>query len=41
MKKHFEMMAAYNHWANSLLYAAAAELSEENTDATWAPSSSP
>ncbi|MCT8998989.1 DinB family protein [Chelativorans intermedius] len=29
MKKHFEMMAAYNHWANSLLYAAAAELSEE------------
>jgi len=29
MKQHFEMMAAYNHWANRTLYAAAAELSPD------------
>ena len=29
MKKHFEMMAAYNRWANAILYDAAAELSHE------------
>jgi Uncharacterized protein conserved in bacteria len=29
MKRHFEMMAAYNRWANSLLYDAAAQLSSE------------
>ncbi|MEM7188249.1 MAG: DinB family protein [Pseudomonadota bacterium] len=29
MKAHFEMMAAYNAWANERLYAAAAELSDE------------
>lgn len=29
MKDHFSMMAAYNHWANRRLYAAAGELSGE------------
>ncbi|MCT7375921.1 DinB family protein [Chelativorans salis] len=29
MKRHFEMMAAYNRWANGLLYEAAAGLSAE------------
>ena len=28
MKAHFEMMAGYNAWANRVLYAAAAELSD-------------
>ena len=30
MKAHFEMMAAYNAWANRRLYAAAEELPEED-----------
>ena len=30
MKAHFEMMAAYNAWANSRLYDAACALSEED-----------
>ncbi|WP_159590763.1 DinB family protein [Chelativorans xinjiangense] len=30
MKQHFEMMAAYNRWANGLIYEAAADLSEED-----------
>jgi uncharacterized damage-inducible protein DinB len=29
LKRHFEMMAAYNRWANGRIYAAASELSEE------------
>ena len=29
MKDHFEMFAAYNRWANGVVYAAARELSEE------------
>lgn len=29
MKRHFEMMAAYNRWANGRIYAAAGELSED------------
>ncbi|WP_274424532.1 DinB family protein [Chelativorans sp. YIM 93263] len=29
MKRHFEMMAAYNRWANELLYQAAAELTPD------------
>jgi len=29
MKQHFQMMAAYNRWANRTLYGAAAELSGE------------
>lgn len=29
MKAHFSMMAAYNRWANGVLYAAAAELEAE------------
>jgi uncharacterized damage-inducible protein DinB len=29
VKRHFEMMAAYNRWANGRLYAAISELSEE------------
>ncbi|WP_309083974.1 DinB family protein [Chelativorans sp.] len=29
MKRHFEMMAAYNRWANGLLYDAAAGLTNE------------
>ncbi len=29
MKRHFEMMAAYNRWANGILYDAAAELTAE------------
>lgn len=29
LKRHFEMMAAYNRWANRLLYEAAADLSSE------------
>ncbi|MBO6539114.1 MAG: damage-inducible protein DinB [Rhizobiaceae bacterium] len=29
MKQHFAMMAAYNKWANALVYNAAANLSEE------------
>lgn len=29
MKQHFEMMAAYNRWANGQVYAAAEKLSEE------------
>ena len=29
MKAHFEMMAAYNAWANARLYDAAAEMSDE------------
>ncbi|WEX07613.1 DinB family protein [Chelativorans sp. AA-79] len=29
MKQHFEMMAAYNRWANGRLYEAAAELTPE------------
>ena len=35
MKQHFRMFASYNRWANTLIYAAAAELSEEqlNEDA--------
>lgn len=33
MKAHFEMMAAYNEWANRRLYAAAAELPEGDRDA--------
>ncbi len=30
MKAHFEMMAAYNDWANRRLYDAAAELSDDD-----------
>ncbi|GLS32371.1 damage-inducible protein DinB [Mesorhizobium albiziae] len=30
MKKHFMMLAAYNHWANRRLYDAAAQLPEED-----------
>jgi len=30
MKAHFEMMAAYNAWANRRLYAAAAKLSDKD-----------
>ena len=30
MKAHFEMMAAYNQWANDRIYAAASGLSEED-----------
>ena len=30
MKAHFEMMAAYNAWANARLFAAAAAISEED-----------
>lgn len=30
MKQHFDMMAAYNQWANGLLYEAAAGLSVED-----------
>ncbi len=35
MKRHFMMFAAYNRWANTRIYAAAAELSDEelNRDA--------
>lgn len=29
MKRHFMMFAAYNQWANSRIYAAAADLSED------------
>jgi uncharacterized damage-inducible protein DinB len=29
MKEHFEMFAAYNRWANGVLYAAARQLNEE------------
>lgn len=29
MKRHFEMMAAYNRWANELLYEAAAKLTPD------------
>lgn len=29
MKDHFEMFAAYNRWANGVVYAAARELSDE------------
>jgi uncharacterized damage-inducible protein DinB len=29
MKDHFEMFAAYNRWANGVVYKAASELSEE------------
>lgn len=29
MKQHFAMMAAYNKWANALIYDAAAELNDE------------
>lgn len=29
MKEHFEMFAAYNRWANGVLYAAAHELTED------------
>lgn len=29
MKRHFEMMAAYNRWANGRVYAAASELTDE------------
>lgn len=29
MKQHFQMFAAYNRWANALLYDAVAELSDE------------
>ena len=29
MKQHFEMLAAYNRWVNQRLYAAAAELDDE------------
>ena len=29
MKQHFAMMAAYNKWANALIYDAAAALSDE------------
>lgn len=29
MKEHFEMFAAYNRWANGVIYAAARELNEE------------
>lgn len=29
MKEHFEMFAAYNRWANGVLYAAARELRED------------
>jgi uncharacterized damage-inducible protein DinB len=30
MKQHFQMFAAYNRWANGIVYAAAAELSQED-----------
>ena len=29
MKQHFMMFAAYNQWANNRIYAAAAELTDE------------
>jgi len=29
MKRHFEMMAAYNRWANARIYAEASDLSED------------
>lgn len=29
MKRHFEMMAAYNRWANGRIYAAVGELTED------------
>lgn len=29
MRQHFQMFAAYNRWANGLVYAAAAQLDEE------------
>lgn len=29
MKRHFQMMAAYNRWANGKIYAAAGDLTEE------------
>lgn len=29
MEQHFQMFAWYNRWANELLYAAAADLSDE------------
>lgn len=29
MKRHFEMMAAYNRWANGRVYSAASELNDE------------
>lgn len=29
MKRHFEMFAAYNRWANGRIYAAAADLTED------------
>lgn len=32
MKRHFEMMAAYNRWANGRIYAAAGELGEDELD---------
>jgi uncharacterized damage-inducible protein DinB len=32
MKQHFEMMAAYNRWANARLYDAAAALPKEDLD---------
>jgi len=32
MKEHFEMFAAYNRWANGVVYAAARELDEEELE---------
>ena len=32
MKQHFRMFAAYNAWANGLLYAATADLTQEERD---------